>query len=89
MDGGVELSQSPEFKKILKKHGYIPQQTGAFASSSNGKAEHTYQYAAQACKALLTGAGLPLLYWPFAFYYWIFRHSILPMVTAPKPCMRK
>ena len=72
MDGGGELSQSPEFKKILKKHDYIPQHTGAFSSSSNGKAEIPHQDAAQACKALLTGAGLPLFYWPFAFYYWIF-----------------
>ena len=99
MDGGGELSQSPEFKKILKKHDYIPQQTGANASSSNGKAERPHQDAAQACKALLTGAGLPLFYWPFAFYYWVFRHSILPhgdstetpyeKVTGKKPNLSK
>ena len=70
-DQGGELGRSAVVKGTFSKFDYDIQLTGADASHQNGPAERPHQAIGNAMRALLKGASLPAVYWPYAFYHFL------------------
>ena len=51
--------------------GYDIRPTGADASNQNAPVERGHLVVANAIRALLLGANLPIKFWPYAFHFWL------------------
>jgi len=70
MDQGGELYNNPEVRKLFTRFGYDIRPTGADASIQNAPVEGGHLVVANAIRALLLGANLPIKFWPHAFHFW-------------------
>jgi len=71
MDQGGELYNNPEVRKLFTRFGYDIRPTGADASNQNAPVERGHLVVANAIRALLLGANLPIKFWPYAFHFWL------------------
>ena len=71
MDQGGELCNNPEVRKLFTRFGYEIRPTGADASNQNAPVERGHLVVANAIRALLLGANLPIKFWPYAFHFWL------------------
>ena len=69
MDQGGELYHNPDVRNLFTSKGYEIRLTGAEASFQNGPVERAHRTLSNSIRALLTGANLPLKFWPYAFYH--------------------
>jgi hypothetical protein len=76
MDKGGELANNPEVMALLDEFDYAPRLTAHDASHQNASAERPHQTIGNALRIILTGANV--LLWPYAFYYMMFLHNLLP-----------
>jgi len=58
-------------RKLFTRFGYDIRPTGADASNQNAPVEHGHLVVANAIRALLLGANLPIKFWPHAFHFWL------------------
>ena len=70
-DQGGELGKCHAVQELFARHGYDMQLTGADASHQNGLAERPHQAIGNTIRAMLEGASLPAIYWPYAFYHFL------------------
>lgn len=78
MDQGGELYGNPQVRDLLQEFGYDLRPTGADASNQNGSVERGHLTVANAVRALLVGANLPIKFWPYAFHHWLRIDNSLP-----------
>ena len=78
LDQGGELYQNPEVRRLFQRFGYQVRPTGADASNQNGPVERGHRSVANAIRALLTGANLPVKFWPYAFHHWLRIDNAIP-----------
>jgi len=71
MDQGGELYNNPEVRNLFTRFGYAIGPTGADASNQNAPVERGHLVVANAVRALLLGANLPIKFWPCAFHFWL------------------
>ena len=71
MDQGGELYNNPEVRKLFTEFGYDLRPTGADASNQNAPVERGHLVVANAIRAMLLGANLPIKFWPYAFHFWL------------------
>ena len=69
MDGGGELAKSHALKKLLQRLHYLPEVTGAYSSSQNGRAEHPHQDFGNMIRFLLYGNSIQPKYWELGAYH--------------------
>ena len=69
LDQGGELFNNPDIKNLFQKYGYDILPTGADSSHQNGPVERGHRTLANSMRALLSGANLPIKFWPYAFYH--------------------
>ena len=78
LDQGSELYGNPQVRALFKQFGYDIRPTGADASNQNGPVERGHLTVANAVRAMLTGANLPVKFWPYAFHHWLRIHNSIP-----------
>lgn len=78
LDQGGELYGNPAVRQIFADSGYTIRPTGADASNQNGPVERGHLTVANAIRAMLTGANLPIKFWPYAFHHWLRIDNSLP-----------
>jgi len=80
MDQGGELYRSKAIRDLFEKEfGYKIQVTGMGAHHQNGLVERANQTMDKAIRAMLIGAGLPVMFWPYAFRHFLhIKNSALP-----------
>ena len=78
LDQGGELYNNPEVKALFARFGYEIRVTGADASNQNGPVERGHGVVANAIRAILLGADLPIKFWPYAFHHWLRIDNSLP-----------
>jgi len=78
LDQGGELYANPAIRALFSEFGYALRPTGADASHQNGPVERAHLTVANAIRALLTGAGLEVRFWPYAFQHWLRICNSLP-----------
>jgi len=61
----------PEARKLFTRFGHDIRPTGADASNQNAPVERGHSVVANAIRALLLGANLPIKFWPCAFHFWL------------------
>jgi len=71
MDQGSEFYNNPEVRKLFTWFGYEIRPTSADASNQNAPVEHGHLVVANAIRALLLGANLPIKFWSYAFHFWL------------------
>jgi len=71
MDQGGKLCNNPEVHKLFTQFGHEIWPAGADASNQNAPVECSHLVVANAIRALLLGANLPIKFWPCAFYFWL------------------
>jgi len=71
MDQGGELCNNPEAHKLFTRFGYEIRPTGADASNQYAPVECRHLVVANAIRAVLLGANLPIKIWPYAFHFWL------------------
>ena len=69
MDQGGELYNNPAVQNIFIFKGYAIRSTGPEASFQNGPVKRAHRTLSNSIRALLTGANLPVKFWPYAFYH--------------------
>ena len=69
LDQGGELFNNPDIRNLLAIYGYEILPTGADSSHQNGPVERAHRTLGNSIRALLTGANLPIKFWPYAFYH--------------------
>ena len=85
LDQGGELFHNKRFVQLLTSHGYTVLPTGAGAHHQAGFVERSHQSIGNGIRSLLTGANLPSLFWPYAFYHYIKICNMLPQRKNNKP----
>lgn len=78
LDQGGELYNNPQVKDLFREFGYEIRPTGADASNQNGPVERAHLTAANAVRAMLTGANLEVKFWPYAFHHWLCLDNSFP-----------
>ena len=78
LDQGGKLYNNPVVIQLFKRFGYDIQVTGADASNQNGPVEQGHGVVANAIRAMLLGASLPIKFWPYAFHHWLRIDNSLP-----------
>ena len=69
LDQGGELFNNPDVRNLFSTYGYEILPTGADSSHQNGPVERAHRTLGNSIRALLTGAHLPIKFWPYAFYH--------------------
>ena len=69
MDQGGKLYHNPAVRKLFQQKGYTIRPTGADASHQNGPVERSHRTVADRIRCLLSGANLPIKFWPYAFHH--------------------
>ena len=69
LDQGGELFNNPDVRNLFATYKYEILPTGTDASHQNGPVERAHRTLANSMRALLTGANLPIKFWPYAFYH--------------------
>ena len=69
VDQGGELYHNPDIRNLFSAFGYSIFPTGADASHQNGTVERAHRTLANSMRTMLSGANLPIKFWPFAFYH--------------------
>ena len=89
LDQGGELYGNPDVCNLFTRYNYTIYPTGGDSSSQNGPVERAHHTVSNGIKSCLIGAGLPIAYWPFAFFkFCVFgMHSpvmvkVLPLSTS-------
>jgi histone deacetylase 1/2 len=78
LDQGGELFNNTEVRNLFAKKEYAVFPTGADNSSQNGPVERGHRTLGNTIRALLTGANLPIKFWPYAFYHALRMSNALP-----------
>jgi hypothetical protein len=78
MDEGGEMAKNPDVLRLLEHHGYDVRPTAPDSSFQNAPGERPHQDIGTSLRAMLHGASLPNKCWPFAFYYHLLIHRLLP-----------
>lgn len=78
LDQGGELYRNPQVHELFKCFDYEIRPTGANLSNQNGPVERAHLTVANAVQAMLTGANLPIKFWPYAFHHWLRINNSLP-----------
>ena len=78
VDQGGELYHNPEFVELCHEFQYVVRPTGADASNQNGPVERAHLTLANAVRAMLHGANLPIKFWPYAFHHYLRIKNSLP-----------
>ena len=71
LDQGGELYNNPAVIQLFTRFGYEIRVTGADSSNQNGPVERGHGVVANAIRAMLLGASLPIKFWPYAFHHWL------------------
>lgn len=69
MDQGGELYRNPRLRHLFQQRGYDIRPTGADSSHQNGPVERAHRTVADMIRTLLSGANLPIKFWPYAFHH--------------------
>ena len=69
MDQGGELYHNPEVQKLFTQKGYQLCPTGADSSHQNEPVECAHCTITDRIRCLLSGANLPIKFWPYAFHH--------------------
>jgi GAG-pre-integrase domain len=83
LDQGGELYNNPAMVKMIREEGYEIRPTGADASNQNGPVERGHLTVANAIRAQLLGANLPVKFWPYAFHHWLRIDNSIPSKDQP------
>jgi hypothetical protein len=78
MDQGGELYGNPKVRALFLKFGYKIRPTGADNSHQNGPVERAHRTVADKIRCLLSGADLPIKFWPYAFHHALRLINALP-----------
>jgi hypothetical protein len=78
MDGGGELANNGDIKKLLAHHDYFIRPTDPDSSFKNAPGQHPHQDIWSALQVMIRGANLEKKFWPFAFNYALQISNILP-----------
>ena len=78
LDQGGELYANPEVLRLFERFGYEIRPTGADSSHQNGPVERAHLTVANAVRSMLTGADLPVKFWPYAFHHYIRIKNAIP-----------
>ena len=81
MDQGGELYHNPEVRKLFTRHGYQLRPTGADSSHQNGPVERAHRTVCDRIRCLLSGARLPIKFWPYAFHHALRILNAIPQRT--------
>eukprot|EP00536_Pseudo-nitzschia_multiseries_P015908 jgi/Psemu1/44246/gm1.44246_g len=82
VDQGGELYHNPDIQNLFSAFGYTIYPTGADASHQNGSVERAHRTLANSMKtSMLSGANLPIKFWPFAFYHALRLSNVFPEGT--------
>jgi hypothetical protein len=77
-DLGGELGSSNKVVKLFEDAGYSVEPTAPASSSQNGPGERPHQTIANGMRALLDGAGLKPMFWPYAFQHYLWLYNMTP-----------
>ena len=91
MDQGGELYKCKAIRDLFEREfGYTIHVTGAEAHHQNGLVERANMTVDNAIRSMLFGAGLPIRFWPFAFYYYLrIKNAALPRSDVAQSAYQK
>jgi len=78
LDGGGELGNNHEVRTLFEKAGYSVEVTAPDSSHQNGPGERPHRTIGDAMRAMLSGAGLPAKFWPYAFQHFVRLYNLVP-----------
>ena len=73
-----ELAGNPLVHNLFWRHCYSVYETGGYSFNSNGPVERAHRTVADSIKVVLLGVGLPVRFWPYAFYHFLRIRNVIP-----------
>ena len=70
------MAQCREIVKLFENAGYIIENTAHSSSHQNGPGERPHQTLADGIRALLTGSGLPIAFWPCVLQHFVQLYNV-------------
>jgi hypothetical protein len=88
IDKGGELTNNPKIMALLDTYEYTPHPTSPMAFNQNAPGKRPHHTIGNVLRTMLTEANMDFNFWPYAFYYIMFLHNVLPHLDKGVPYTR-